>query len=193
MVHLNFEGLALTEQHAAGPVLWFTGLSCSGKTTVSSAVRERLLAAGHEVEWLDGDVVRRQISPELGFSKADRDTNVQRLGVLAEKLSRYGVIVLVAAISPYREAREDVRRQIGRFAEIFVDAPLAVCEARDTKGLYKKARSGVIHGFTGVDDPYEAPIKPDLVLKTGEKTGEECVEQVMLLLGERFGISTAGK
>jgi len=154
------EGFILAEQQAgAVPVLWFTGLSGSGKTTLCSAVADRLTAAGHAVEWMDGDVVRHQLSPDLGFTKA-----------------------------PYREARENVRKEIPQFVEIFVDAPLAVCEARDVKGLYRKARSGAIHGFTGIDDPYEVPLAADLVCKTADQTVEECVESVLALLGSRFAI-----
>lgn len=176
------------QQAGAVPVLWFTGLSGSGKTTLCSAVADRLTAAGHAVEWMDGDVVRHQLSPDLGFTKADRDGHVHRLGYLAQVLSRHRVLVLVSAISPYREARENVRKEIPQFVEIFVDAPLAVCEARDVKGLYRKARSGAIHGFTGIDDPYEVPLAADLVCKTADQTVEECVESVLALLGSRFAI-----
>ena len=138
-----------------GVTIWFTGLSGAGKTTISRAVAEELRSHGHQLEILDGDVVRQNLTKGLGFSKEDRDENIRRIGFVSHLLTRNGVIVLVSAISPYREIREEVRQRIGDFVEIYVNAPLAVCEGRDVKGLYQRARAGEIKGFTGIDDPYE--------------------------------------
>ncbi len=140
-----------------GLTVWFTGLSSAGKSTICQALYEKLWARGYKVEWLDGDVVRQHLSKDLGFSKQDRDENIRRIGFVAELLTRNGVIVLVSAISPYGSVRDEVRRRIGNFLEVYVNAPLAVCEQRDVKGLYRRARTGELHHFTGVDDPYEAP------------------------------------
>ena len=162
-----------------GVVLWFTGLSGSGKTTVAQIVEEKLLDAGVPVEILDGDVVRENLSKGLGFSKEDRDTNIRRIAFVAHLLQRNGSFVITAAISPYREVRDEARAMIKDFVEIYADAPLEVCEERDVKGLYAKARAGEIKGFTGIDDPYEAPENAELVLKTGEQSPEESAQQVI--------------
>ncbi|MFT0812476.1 adenylyl-sulfate kinase [Synechococcus sp. OH20] len=162
-----------------GVTVWFTGLSGAGKTTLSCGVAQQLQALGLAVEVLDADLVRQHLSKELGFSRADRDENVRRIGFVAEMLTRHGVIVLVSAISPYRATRQEVRRQIGNFIEVFVDAPLEVCERRDVKGLYRKARAGLIQHFTGIDDPYEPPECPEVVCKTAEQSISECIELVM--------------
>ena len=162
-----------------GVVLWFTGLSGSGKTTVAQIVEEKLLDAGVPVEILDGDVVRENLSKGLGFSKEDRDTNIRRIAFVAHLLQRNGSFVITAAISPYREIRDEARAMIKDFVEIYADAPLEVCEERDVKGLYAKARAGEIKGFTGIDDPYEAPENAELVLKTGEQSPEESAQQVI--------------
>jgi adenylyl-sulfate kinase len=162
-----------------GLTIWLTGLSSSGKTTISQALRERLLQSGHKVEWLDGDVVRRHISKGLGFSKDDRDENIRRIGFVAELLTRNGVIVLVSAISPYRAVRDEMRARIGSFLEVYVEAPLAVCRERDINGVYRRAAAGEIHNVTGVDDPYEPPLSPDVVCHTGCETPEESVVKVM--------------
>lgn len=172
----------------AGLTLWFTGLSSSGKTTLSQAVSERLKTQGHKVEILDGDAVRQYLCRGLGFSKEDRDENIRRIGYVAELLTRNGVIVLVAAISPYREVRDEVRRRIGRFVEIYVNAPLAVCEQRDVKGLYQKARAGLIRGFTGIDDPYEPPLVPDLECSTGSETLQQCVDKILAVVHCRLSM-----
>ena len=153
-----------------GMTVWFTGLSSAGKSTLSSAVYERLLAHGHRVELLDGDIVRRHLSRGLGYSKEDRDENVRRIGFVAEMLTRHGVIVLVSAISPYREIRDELRGRIPNFLEVYVNAPLGVCESRDVKGLYRKARSGELRGFTGIDDPYEPPLSPEVECRTDLET-----------------------
>ncbi len=162
--------------------IWFTGLSSAGKTTIAKEVQRRLLAARLRTELLDGDRVRENLCSDLGFSKQDRDTNIRRIGFVAELLARNGVIVLVAAISPYRALREEVRSKIERFAEIYVNAPLAVCEQRDVKGLYKKARSGELRNLTGVDDPYEPPSSPDVECRTDLESLGECADKVMSLI-----------
>jgi adenylylsulfate kinase len=162
-----------------GVTVWFTGLSGAGKTTVSQAVEKELRSQGYKIEVLDGDIVRQNLTKGLGFSKADRDENIRRIGFVAHLLTRNGVIVLVSAISPYREIREEVRQRIGDFVEVYVNAPLEICEQRDVKGLYKKARAGEIKNFTGIDDPYEPPLNPEVECKTDQETIEESVAKVL--------------
>jgi len=162
--------------------LWFTGLSGSGKSTVSRLVYEELKKRGYKVELLDGDVVRTHLSKGLGFSKEDRDENIKRIGFVCQLLTRNDVIAIAAAISPYRETRDYVRQQIGRFVEVYVNCPLEVCAARDTKGLYKKAMAGEIANFTGVSDPYEEPLNPEIVLPTHQQTPEESAALVLAQL-----------
>ena len=162
-----------------GAVLWFTGLSGSGKTTIAHEVEEKLLEAGVPVEILDGDVVRENLSKGLGFSKEDRDTNIRRIAFVAHLLQRNGVFVITAAISPYKAVRDEARAMIKDFIEIYSDAPLEVCEARDTKGLYAKARAGEIKGFTGIDDPYEAPENPEVVCDTDAEDVSESAQKVI--------------
>jgi adenylylsulfate kinase len=169
-----------------GFTLWFTGLSGSGKTTISEIVERELRSRERPVEVLDGDIVRTNLSKGLSFSRDDRNINVLRIGFVANLLTRNGVGVVVSAISPYKEARDQVRRRIVDFVEVFVDAPLEVCADRDVKGLYKKAFSGEIEQFTGVSDPYEPPNAPDLVLKTDEESPEESAQKVIEKL-EFFG------
>lgn len=171
----------------SGLTIWFTGLSSAGKTTLSKAVYERLWARGKRVELLDGDEVRRHLSKDLGFSRQDRDENIRRIAFVAELLTRNGVIVLVSAISPYRGAREEARRRIGNFVEVFVNAPLAVCERRDRKGLYKRARAGEIKGFTGIDDPYEPPPSPEIQCDTDRETEAESVDKIIRYLDPFVG------
>src|SRR5208283_2535470 len=134
-------------------VVWLTGLSSAGKTTLAEQVFDRLRSAGHKVELLDGDLVRRRLSKGLGYSKEDRDENIRRIGFVAELLTRNGVIVLVSAISPYRAVRDEMRAAIGNFVEVYVNAPLEVCQQRDVNGVYLRARTGQIHQVTGIDDP----------------------------------------
>ncbi len=173
---------------STGRVIWFTGLSASGKTTLSTAVYQRLLAMGVPAEHLDGDVIRERLSKGLGFSREDRNENIRRISFVAEMLVRHGVTVLVSAISPYREGRDEARARIGSpFVEVYVDAPLAVCEQRDVKGLYKKARAGLIHGFTGVDDPYEPPLRAELVCQTAVETVDQSVKKVLEFVGRPCG------
>lgn len=162
-----------------GVTLWFTGLSGAGKTTISKSVAEKLRLDGYKLEVLDGDIVRQNLTKGLGFSKEDRDENIRRIGFVANLLTRNGVIVIVSAISPYRAIREEVRDRIGDFIEVYVNAPLEVCEARDVKGLYRRARSGEIKNFTGIDDPYEPPTNPDIECRTDQEELAESVEKVL--------------
>ena len=171
------------ERGQIGVTLWFTGLSGAGKTTISQAVEKELRLLDYKkVESLDGDVVRQNLTKGLGFSREDRDENIRRIGFVANLLTRNQVIVLVSAISPYREIRTEVRDRIGDFIEVYVNAPLEVCEERDVKGLYKKARSGIIKNFTGIDDPYEPPINPEVECKTDSETLEQSVAKVLAQL-----------
>lgn len=162
-----------------GVVIWFTGLPGSGKTTIAHVVEEKLLDGGVPVEVLDGDVVRENLSKGLGFSKEDRDTNIRRIAFVAHLLQRNGVFVITAAISPYRAIREEARAMTKDFVEVFADAPIEVCEERDTKGLFARARAGEIKGVTGVDDPYERPESPEVVCATAEETVEESAQKVI--------------
>src|ERR671915_1342650 len=172
-------------RYGRGFTLWFTGLSGAGKTTISEIVEHELRARFGKVEVLDGDIVRTNLSKGLGFSREDRDTNILRIGFVANLLTRNGVGVIVSAISPYKEAREQVRRNIGEgFIEVFVDAPLEVCAERDVKGLYKKAFAGEIPQFTGVSDPYEPPVSPELHIKTDEEEPQESANRVIAALEE---------
>ena len=166
-----------------GCVIWFTGLSGSGKTTIAHKVEEMLLDADVPVEILDGDVVRENLSKGLGFSKEDRDTNIRRIAFVAHLLQRNGAFVITAAISPYRAIRDEARAMIKDFVEVYADAPIEVCEERDVKGLYAKARAGEIKGFTGVDDPYEAPEHPEVLLRPEDV--EAAVDRVWTALVER--------
>ena len=167
-------------RNGRGFTLWFTGLTGSGKTTISEIVEHELRTRVRKVEVLDGDIVRTNLSKGLGFSKEDRDTNVLRIGFVADLLTRNGVGVIVSAISPFKDVRDQVRQKVGEnFIEIFVDAPLEVCAERDVKGLYKKAFSGEIPQFTGVSDPYEAPTAPELHIKTNEEEPQESARRVI--------------
>jgi adenylyl-sulfate kinase len=167
-----------------GFTLWFTGLSGSGKTTIATLIHERLRQAGAKVEMLDGDIVRENLSQGLGFSKQDRDTNIRRIGFVCELLSRQGVIAIVAAISPYREVREEVRRRVENFVEVYVDCPVAVTAARDVKGLYKKALAGELAQFTGVSDPYEPPLAPEILIHSDHETPGQSADRVWATLEE---------
>lgn len=160
-----------------GFTLWFTGLSGAGKTTVAVALVEKLKARGVKVERLDGDVVRQSLTRDLGFSKEDRDKNIERVTFVAKLLSRNGVGVLAAFISPYRATRDMVRQETTNFIEVHVAAPLEVCADRDVKGMYAKAFSGEIKNFTGVSDPYEEPLNAEITLNTHEETLEESVQK----------------
>ncbi|MCD0161282.1 adenylyl-sulfate kinase [Deinococcus sp. 6YEL10] len=166
-----------------GRVVWLTGLSGAGKSTLAGALHQELLARGVAVELLDGDAVRENLSKGLGFSKADRDTNVRRIGFVAGLLAKHGVTVLVSAISPYADTRREVLDSFPNALEVFVDAPLEVVTERDVKGLYLKAIAGEIPHFTGVSDPYEAPENPDLHLRTDRISVDEGVRQLLEALG----------
>ncbi len=168
-----------------GVTLWFTGLSGSGKTTIAQAVERELKARHCKVEMLDGDIVRTNLSKGLSFSKQDRDINVRRIGFVANLLSRNGVVAITAAISPYRAIRNEIREMTESFMEVYVNAPLEVCESRDVKGLYALARSGEIKNFTGIDDPYEEPLNPEVICYTAKESIEESVGKVLAEL-ERY-------
>ncbi len=175
-----------------GFTLWFTGLSGAGKTTISHIVETALRERGSRVEVLDGDVVRENLSKGLGFSKEDRDTNIRRIAFVADLLSRNGVPVITAAISPYREIRDEARETMGdRFIEVFVKASVEVCAERDVKGLYEKAFKGEIKEFTGVSDPYEPPLNAELTLDTEHESAEESAAKLLALLEDRQLIPAA--
>src|SRR5207253_1585987 len=167
-----------------GFTIWFTGLSGSGKSTLSEIIEKRLRDRGRNVEVLDGDIVRTHLSKGLGFSREDRDTNIKRIAFVCSLLTRNGVVCISAAIAPYREAHEWARNEIGNFVEICVKCPIEVCRQRDVKGLYKLVDEGKLKGFTGVDDPYEEPENPELVVETDKETIEESVERIFAKLVE---------
>ncbi|EDX74561.1 adenylylsulfate kinase [Coleofasciculus chthonoplastes PCC 7420] len=167
-----------------GVTIWFTGLSGAGKTTITQALAKTLQEKECKLEVLDGDIVRQNLTKGLGFSKEDRDENIRRIGFVSHLLTRNGVIVLVSAISPYRAIREEVRQKVGDFLEVYVNAPLATCEERDVKGLYKRARAGEILGFTGIDDPYEPPLNPEVECRTDQEELSESVTKVLQKLEE---------
>ncbi len=167
-----------------GFTVWFTGLSGAGKTTISHLLEKKLKEWGRNVEILDGDVTRTNLCQGLGFSKHDRDINIQRIAFVCKLLTRNGVAVISAAISPYRDARDKSRKEIGNFVEVYVKCPLEVCAERDVKGLYKKALKGEIQGSTGVPDPYEEPLNPELVVETDKETVEESTKKIIKKLIE---------
>lgn len=162
--------------------VWFTGLPSSGKSTLARLVEARIRARGFPVMMLDGDEVRTWLTAGLGFSREDREENIRRIAHLAMFQNRAGVATITAAISPYRSSRADARRVIGRFLEVYVDCPLEVCEQRDVKGLYRKARRGEVARFTGVSDPYEPPLDPEVVVRTDRESEEECVARIVAKL-----------
>ncbi len=174
-------------RHKQGVCIWFTGLSGAGKSTTAEVLTVLLQQGGRQVSLLDGDVVRTHLSHGLGFSKDDRDINIRRIGFVASEIVRHGGVVICAAISPYRATRNDVRNMVGsgHFVEVYVDTPLEVCEDRDTKGLYAKARRGEIEGFTGIDDPYEAPENPEIVLDTVDMSSESNAELIVAFLNDK--------
>ena len=181
---------APTGQRLAGQrgcVVWLTGLSGSGKSTIAEAIQKRLVESGCSVYLLDGDKIRRGLNCDLGFSKTDRDENIRRISHVASLFADAGIITIAAFISPFRAARTRARRVVGagRFIGVFVDAPLKLCQKRDTKGLYKKAKQGLINDFTGIDSPYEKPRRPEIVLKTAAMTAGECVDKVVAYLKKK--------
>jgi adenylyl-sulfate kinase len=174
-----------------GFTLWFTGLSGAGKSTLANMLADELRARGHRVEVLDGDEVRTNLSKGLGFSKEDRDTNIRRIGYVCNLLARNGVIAISAAISPYREIRDEVRAQHDRFFEVYVKCPLDTLVERDVKGLYRKALNGEIGHFTGVSDPYEEPFNPELVIESNHERPDQSLQHLLESL-ERAGFIFAG-
>ena len=173
-----------------GLTVWFTGLSGAGKTTICKAVATELLAHGLQVEVIDGDIIRNHLCKDLGFSKQDRDENIRRIAFVAQLLTRNGAIVLVSAISPYRASRDQARKTIGNFMEVYVSTPLFVCEVRDPKELYQKARSGKIHGFTGIDDPYEPPLNPEIICNTNQESTRESSSKVVSAVLKNLSLKT---
>jgi adenylylsulfate kinase len=170
---------------SSGFTIWVTGLSGSGKSTVTAILERELRARGRRVEVLDGDVVRTHLTKGLGFSREDRDTNIRRVGWVCEVLSRNDVIAIAAVISPYRAIRDEVRGRIGRFVEVFMDAPLDVLADRDVKGLYRRAMAGEIENFTGVTDPYEPPLHPEVTCRSdGSQTPDESAATIIARLEE---------
>ncbi len=179
----------MTKQNK-GFTLWFTGLPCSGKSTLAEIIAKDLEKRGRLVDILDGDVVRTHLTKGLGFSKEDRDTNIRRIGYVCGLISKHGGIAISAAISPYRNVRDEVRAGVSKnsvFVEIFVDTPLEVCIQRDVKGMYKKALAGEMKGFTGIDDPYEPPMNPELVIKTIEENEQQSAARILGKL-EQMGL-----
>ena len=174
------------QNYRCGVCLWFTGFSGAGKTTTAGKLATALSKCGREITLLDGDVVRTHLSKGLGFSKEDRDTNIRRIGFVASEIVKHNGIVICAAVSPYRDTRDEVRGMVGRnrFVEVFVDTPLEICERRDSKGLYAKARRGEIANFTGIDDPYEAPLHPEIRLDTLAHSPEENVHLILEFLAK---------
>ena len=178
------EETAVPSAGQRGFTVWFTGLPSSGKSTLAEMLFSELEARGVKVELLDGDVVRTNLSKGLGYSREDRDTNILRIGWVAERLTYHGVAVIVSAISPYRETRDQVRKQVGDFVEVFVNCPVEECARRDVKGLYEKAMRGEITEFTGVSDPYEPPANPEVTVETDKFAPAECLAMVLDRLGE---------
>ena len=172
--------------------LWFTGMSGSGKSTLANLLADELRKRGHLVEVLDGDEIRMHLSKGLGFSKEDRDTNIRRIGYVAKLLSRNGVVAISAAISPYRDVRDELRREHQRFFEVYMNCTIEKLSERDVKGLYKKALAGEIKNFTGISDPYEAPHNPELVLNSGSESVEESLKKLIHRLEETGYINPAG-
>ena len=165
-----------------GFTLWFTGLSGAGKTTLAEIVERTLKQRGRRVELLDGDVVRTHLSKGLGFSREDRDINILRIGFVCRLLARNGVIAIASAISPYRETRDQVRAMCDDFVAVYVDTPLEECRRRDVKGLYRRALTGQVSAFTGVSDPYEPPLKPEVVVDSSKETVAESIDKIIGVL-----------
>lgn len=168
-----------------GFTLWFTGLPCSGKSTLAGLVAQELDRRGRAVEILDGDIVRTNLTKGLGFSKEGRDDNIRRIGFVCSLLSKHGVAAIAAAISPYRAARDEVRATIENFIEVYVAAPLETCIGRDVKGMYKRALAGELKNFTGIDDPYEPPANPELIIDTQAEPPAESAARIVALLEKR--------
>ncbi len=191
------QSLTPNERYRQGVCIWFTGFSAAGKSTTAEALERLLLAQGRRVTMLDGDVVRTHLSKGLGFSKEDRDVNIRRIGFVASEIVRHGGVVVCAAVSPYRAIRDEVRSMMeeGRFIEVYVDTPIGVCEERDPKGLYAKVRQGLLKGFTGIDDPYEPPLKAEITLDTvvNSEEGNAClILDYLIQRGLVDGVQRAG-
>jgi len=178
----SLESAPPSRTKAAAPVLWFTGLSGSGKSTIAVRVHEALVRRGVDVEYIDGDALR-EVFPKTGFTRGEREEHLRRTGYMASRLAAHGITVVASFVSPYRESRDFIRRHCRNFVEVYVATPLEECERRDVKGLYARARRGEIKNFTGLDDPYEPPEHPELALDTRALSVEECVARVL----ERFG------
>ncbi len=170
--------------NSGGVTIWFTGLSACGKSTIADALAERLQVNGYRPQRLDGDVIRQHLWKELGFSKEDRDENIRRVAFLAGLLTSNGIVTITSFISPYRELRDHARKTIGNFIEVYVKCPIEVCMERDPKGLYQKAIAGEISNFTGISDPYEEPINPEIVIESDEDSVEECVNKIIAKVDE---------
>jgi len=168
-----------------GFTLWFTGMSGAGKSTLSGLLEARLRQLGAKVEVLDGDIVRQYLSKGLGFSREDRDENIRRIGFVCELLSRNGVIAIAAAISPYRAVREELRARIPNFIEVFMECPVEVLAARDVKGLYKKALAGELPRFTGISDPYEPPLSPEITVNSSTESPDESLAKILSALDSK--------
>ena len=175
-----------------GFTVWFTGLPCAGKTTLARLLADELMNRGHNVEILDGDAARQNLSKGLGFSKQDRDENIRRIGFVCGQLTRQGTVAIVAAISPYRAIRDEVRAKIDKFVEVYVKASVQTCIKRDVKGLYKRALAGEIKGFTGVDDPYEPPLSPELTVETETEDPKGSLARILRSLEELGYLRTVG-
>lgn len=165
--------------------LWFTGLPCSGKSTLARKIKEKLEEIGKKTYILDGDIIRKELNVDLGFSEEDRKENIRRVSVVAKILTECGVVPIVALVSPFRDARQKAREKIEKFVEIYVKAPIEVCMQRDVKGMYKMAIEGKIKGFTGIDDPYEEPLNPEIVCETDKESVEECIQKILNFLEEK--------
>ena len=174
-----------------GFTIWFTGLSGAGKTTLARLLEPELQSRGYKVEVLDGDIIRTNLSKGLGFSKADRDTNIRRIGFVCDLLARNDVIAIAAAISPYKEVRDELRASLTNFVEVYVECPIPVLAERDVKGLYKKALAGEIKNFTGIDDPYEAPENPEIIAHSDSETPEQSLAKILAKLEELQLISAS--
>jgi adenylylsulfate kinase len=174
--------MGVARKMGTGLCIWLTGLSASGKTTIARLVEKALGSRGVPVEVLDGDLIRTNLSAGLGFSRSDREINLRRIAFVAGLLVRHGIVVVVSAITPYQSSREEVRRTIEDYLEVYLNCPLETCIGRDPKGLYRKALAGEIQNFTGIDDPFETPRHPDIELKTDEESPEQCLQKILTAL-----------